>query len=655
MSQLKTKWIEDSAVTTPKIANNAVDSSKLNPSVAGDGISGGGGSPLDVDNTVIRTNGANPFIADQSLGNNKLTNVADGTSALDAVNKQQLDTKVTGPASATDEAIVRYDGTTGKLVQNSLVVITDAGLMSGATRLNVDNIQLDGSTISATSGDLTLESIGAGQDIDLVATGGITGEAAVISFIATSASLLLQSSTELTLGAGTNINATNKQIINLADPTSAQHAVTKAYADSIAAGLDPKASVRAATTTALPSVTYNNGTGGVGATLTSTANGALPAQDGITLVVGNRLLVKDQVAALQNGIYTVTQVGNVSSVFILTRATDQDGSPSHEVSGGNFTFVEAGSINEHTGWTVIWDGDITVGTNPIDWTQFSSIGTINAGTGLTRTGSTIDFNTADTSLTVNADDVAVNLNSTGGLETSSGVRIKSDVTTANTIGVTTTSNGAGTKFDSNSFADSGSETLALASGVAGAGLALTTGVLSVNVDNSTIEINSDILRVKAAGITNNEVATGIDAVKIGTGTVDNTEFGYLNGVTSAIQTQLNNRLVKETGDFNHASFSLANNQSSFTNITGLAFANGQVRSAEVTYSITIDATSDLFERGTLHLIQKSSDWSISRVSSGDDSLVLFDVTSSGQLQYTTPNYSGFSTGSLHYRALTTNI
>lgn len=73
--------------------------------------------------------------------------------------------------------------------------------------------------------------------------------------------------------------------------------------DAVFNDRDWKESVRAATTAALPAVTYANGTGGVGATLTADANGALPAQDGVTLVVNDRLLVKDQAAQLQNGIY----------------------------------------------------------------------------------------------------------------------------------------------------------------------------------------------------------------------------------------------------------------------------------------------------------------------------------------------------------------
>lgn len=170
------------------------------------------------------------------------------------------------------------------------------------------------------------------------------------------------------------IDASTKKITNVADPVAGTDAANKDYVDSVAAGLDPKASVRASTTAALPAVTYDNGTGGVGATLTADANGALPAQDGITLSVGQRLLVKNQAATLQNGIYTVTVVGDGSNEFVLTRATDQDGSPANEVSGGNFTFVEQGTVNAGTGWVVVGDGNLTVGTDNIVWTQFSDTG-----------------------------------------------------------------------------------------------------------------------------------------------------------------------------------------------------------------------------------------------------------------------------------------
>ena len=167
--------------------------------------------------------------------------------------------------------------------------------------------------------------------------------------------------------------------------------VNQEYVDSFVQGLDLKASVRTATTEALPAVTYNNGTAGVGATLTADANGALAAQAGVTLIVGDRVLVKNQAAALQNGIYVVTAVGDESNPFVLTRASDCDGSPSQEVSGGMYTFVETGSLGGY-GYVVIRDGNVVVGTDAINFSLFSSAGSYTGADGITIDGSVISIN-----------------------------------------------------------------------------------------------------------------------------------------------------------------------------------------------------------------------------------------------------------------------
>lgn len=101
------------------------------------------------------------------------TKIADGTvtstefqyiNTLSSNAQTQIDAKVTGPASATDEAIARFDSTTGKLVQNSVVTITDAGAASGFTQLNTDNLRLDGNTVSSTDtdGNVVLDPNGTG-------------------------------------------------------------------------------------------------------------------------------------------------------------------------------------------------------------------------------------------------------------------------------------------------------------------------------------------------------------------------------------------------------------------------------------------------------------------------------------------------------------
>jgi hypothetical protein len=109
------------------------------------------------------------------------------------------------------------------------------------------------------------------------------------------------------------------------------------------------------------------------------------------------------------------------------------------------------------------------------------------------------------------------------------------------------------------------------------------------------------------------------------------------------------------GDLSETSFALANNQASAVDVTGFAFANATVRSFNATVSVEIDATADLFEAVELRGVQKGSGWELSQTGTGDDSLVLFSITAAGQIQYTSANYAGFSSGSIKFRAQTTTV
>ena len=155
--------------------------------------------------------------------------------------------------------------------------------------------------------------------------------------------------------------------ISVATPTADAHAATKGYVDAARSGLDVKQSVRAATTT---SVLLASGL----------ENG--DTIDGVTLATDDRVLVKNQGTASQNGIYVVQATG------AAVRATDFDGTG--EVSGGAFTFVEEGTINADSGFVVSSNGPITVGTDAINWVQFSGAGSFVAGDGLTKTGTTVN-------------------------------------------------------------------------------------------------------------------------------------------------------------------------------------------------------------------------------------------------------------------------
>ena len=189
----------------------------------------------------------------------------------------------------------------------------------------------------------------------------------------------------LLAGGNGNIDVGTTYITSVKDPLNAQDAATKAYVDSVAQGLDIKASVQFATAAVLPAYTYNNGTSGVGATITANANGALTI-DGGSPAATQRVLIKNETGDVSgansayNGIYVVTDAGGVGTPFILTRATDFDnGNPSGEIPGA-FTFVEQGSTNADTGWVCTTNNPVTVGTTPIAFTQFSSAGSYSANT-----------------------------------------------------------------------------------------------------------------------------------------------------------------------------------------------------------------------------------------------------------------------------------
>lgn len=148
-----------------------------------------------------------------------------------------------------------------------------------------------------------------------------------------------------------------------------------------------------ATVAALPSSTYANGTAGVGATLTETANGALSV-DGVTPSVADVILVKNQASAFQNGIYTVTATGSAGAPFVLTRATYYD--QTAEITIGASTFISAGATLTATTWTQNGTANPVMGTDPISFAQTTGPGSYTAGNGLTLTGSQFSINTLTT-------------------------------------------------------------------------------------------------------------------------------------------------------------------------------------------------------------------------------------------------------------------
>ena len=227
--------------------------------------------------------------------------------------------------------------------------------LAGLQQLDVDNVRVDTNTISTTNtnGDLVLSPNG-------------------------TATVTVPSGYKNRTGFGAN------------------SLVSKEYVDAIKQALDVKDSVRLATTANLAS-NYNN----AGGTLTNSGSNAALQLDGVTVVACNRILVKDQSSAAENGIYVVTTVGDGSTAWVLTRADDAN--VSAEMTGGVFTFVEEGTVGADNGYVFTHNGAPTLGTTALTVSQFSGAGQIVAGDALSKSGNTLNVNDDNITVEVNSD------------------------------------------------------------------------------------------------------------------------------------------------------------------------------------------------------------------------------------------------------------
>ena len=407
------------------------DSGAMTPSSHGFSILGGEGMDVTHSGTTITVAGEDATVTNKGVASFatadfavtsgavtiKALGVANGQIAADAVNGDKIADNAIDSEHITNGSVDNGHLAGGianaKLANDGITIgSTDTSLgdtitaLTAMTQIDVDNLTLNGNTLSSsdTNGDVNLTPNGTGT---VVVPSGYEGRAGFTS----------------------------------------QSLVNKTYVDQVANGLDVKASVRVATTANLAS-NYNNSAG----TLTASSNGAI-AIDGVTLVLNNRVLVKDQTTATQNGFYKVTTVGSGSAAFVLTRTPDAN--EASEITGGAFTFVEEGTANADNGYVATHNGVPTLGTDNITFDQFSGAGQISAGAALTKTGNTIDVAVDDSSIQVSGDAIQVKaLGITNGMLAGSIANAKLSNSSV-TINSTALALGGSLTLDTGDFAENG--------------------------------------------------------------------------------------------------------------------------------------------------------------------------------------------------------
>ncbi len=458
------------------------------------------------------------------------------------------------------------------------------------------------------------------------------------------------------------------KVTGLGAPTASADAATKSYVDSVAEGLKPKTAARVATTVA-------------GTLATSFENG--DTIDGVVLATGDRLLIKDQAAPEDNGIYVVQASG------APVRATDFDSlSPIDEINGAMIA-VQEGTVNAAK--VFVQSGVVaTIGTDPITFIFFNSSSSLVGGDGITISGNNVSVDHDGEGLTFSAAQLALELDGSTLAKSASGLAVAA-------LGIDTAQLAAASVTEAKLAASVAGDGIAGGAGTAlsvdhdGEGLTFATNQLALELDGSTLSKSATGLKVADQGISNTQVnnAAAIARSKLATGTANGIVYNDAGGVmVSTLALTDGQVLIGQTGaspveatltagagisitngagtitiaaagasagDIAETSFAAANNQASPANVTGFAFANATVRSFEALVSIQLDAATDAYEVRTLRGIQKAAVWDMSETSNGDDSGVVFSITAGGQIQYTSPNAGTFVSLEFLFRAITTSV
>ena len=519
---------------------------------------------------------------------------------------------VTGGVTAASVAGGVITGTSTSVTGSQTAASTVGGVITGSSS-SVTGTQTAASTVggvitgssASVTGGVTAASVAGGvmTGTSTSVSGNVTGGNVLTNYIysVTTGDTLTINAQTISLNPTGNVGMNSRWINNLSDPVADQDAATKFYVDSVAQGLDPKASVVYATTANLAPYTYNNGSSGVGATLTLTATGNLTI-DGSIVASGERVLIKNEVGAYVNtttqsaafnGIYVVTTAGAPGVAAVLTRSADFN-APAEIPSA--FTFVEYGSVNADTGWVCTTNAPVTVGTTQILFTQFSGAGSYTAGNALSLTGTqfNVQYDTsANATIGINGSNQlyipagAVLTTPNIGAATGTSVSVSGTVTAASTVGGVITGSSVSVTGTATAASTVGGVITGSSSSVTGTQTAASTvgGVITGS--------SSSVTGTQTAASTVGGVITGSSSSVTGTQTAASTVGGVITGSSSSV-TGTQTAASTVGGVITGSSSSVTGNvDGGNINTGGLVTATGNITGGNVLTGGLVSATATI--------------------------------------------------------------